>query len=98
MKAACFSGSSLRDTAFGLRCSMKAMQQCDQARPALVCDAALPFDPGANLARRSRQGFADPGLQFVLLLVRQPAGAALVAEARQALDPCTPDDAQHSLS
>src|SRR5271166_2188202 len=65
----------------------KAMQQCDQARPALVCDAALPFDPGANLARRSRQGFADPGLQFVLLLVRQPAGAALVAEARQALDP-----------
>src|SRR5271166_6057925 len=65
----------------------KAMQQCDQARPALVCDAALPFDPGANLTGRSRQGFADPGLQFVLLLVRQPAGAALVAEARQPLDP-----------
>src|SRR5208337_3098915 len=63
------------------------MQQCDQTRAALICDAAFAFDPGANLARRSRQGLADPGLEFVLLLARQPAGAALVAEARQALDP-----------
>src|SRR5271166_3637273 len=63
------------------------MQQCNQTRTALICDAAFAFDPGANLARRSRQGLADPGLEFVLLLVRQPAGAALVAEARQPLDP-----------
>src|SRR5271166_846733 len=65
----------------------KAMQQCDQARAALIYDAAFPFDPGANLTRRARQGLGDPGLEFVLLLARQPAGAALVAEARQPLDP-----------
>ena len=65
----------------------KAMQQCDQARASLIGDAAFAFDPGANLTGRSRQGLCDPGLEFVLLLARQTAGAALVAEARQPLDP-----------
>ena len=65
----------------------KAVQQRDQARPALIFDAAFLLDPGANLARRPRQCLADPGFQFVLLLAAQTAGAALVAEARQALDP-----------
>ena len=56
MKAACLSGSSLRETAFGLRCSMtKPVQQSDQARPALIVDAVFLPDPGANLTRRPRQ-------------------------------------------
>src|ERR1017187_2845229 len=40
-----------------------------------------------NLARRPRQRLGDPGYQFVLLLVAQTAGAALVAKARQTIDP-----------
>src|SRR3954470_21352272 len=65
----------------------KAVQQRDQARPALILDAALFFDPSTNFTRRPRQRLGDPGLQSVLLLVTQAACAALVTEARQALDP-----------
>ncbi len=63
------------------------MQQSDQARPALVLDAALLLDPGADLARRSRQRLGDPGCQLALLRFAQATGAAFVAEACQALDP-----------
>ena len=62
------------------------MQQRDQARPALVLDAALRLDPSTDLARGPRQRLGDPGLQLVLLFFTQAARTALVAEARQALD------------
>jgi hypothetical protein len=52
----------------------KAVQQRDQARPALVLDAAFRLDPGADLACRSRQRLGDPGLQLVLLRFAQAAG------------------------
>src|SRR5579864_472242 len=45
------------------------------------------LDPSANLARRPRQRLADPDFQLVLLLAAQATRAALVAEARQALNP-----------
>src|SRR3954451_24226677 len=63
----------------------KPVQQRDQARPALVGDAALRLDPGANFTRRPRQRLGDPGFQPVLLRLAQAARAAFVAEARQTL-------------
>ena len=39
----------------------QTMQQRDQARPALVGDAAFGLDPGANLAGCPRQRLGDPG-------------------------------------
>jgi hypothetical protein len=63
------------------------MQQSDQPGPGLVFNAALTRDPRANHTGRARQSFTDPGFQLVLLLYRQPAGAAFMAEARQPLDP-----------
>ena len=63
------------------------MQQSDQTGPGLVFDAAFTRDPRTNLAGRTRQRLGDPRFQFVLLLCRQPAGAAFMAEARQTLDP-----------
>src|SRR5258708_18855938 len=45
IKAACFSGSSLRDTAFGLRCSI----------PRLAIPAAPPPEPWASLAKPVQQ-------------------------------------------
>ena len=65
----------------------KAVQQRDQAGPTLIRDATFLLDPGANLARRPRQRPADPDFQLVLLLAAQATRAALVAEARQTLDP-----------
>jgi hypothetical protein len=47
---------------------VQPMQQRDQARPALIGDAAS-VDPGANLAGCPRQRLGDPGLQFVLLRI-----------------------------
>jgi hypothetical protein len=87
MKVACFAGSSLREIAFGLRCSRKAMQQRDQSRPGLVCDAECRFDPCPDMACRAWQGLGHPGFQLLLLVRRKPAGATFVAEAGQALDP-----------
>ena len=63
----------------------RPMQQGDQARAALIGDAAFLLDPGANLARRARQRLGDPGFQPVWLRLAQPARAALVAEAGQPL-------------
>ena len=46
MKAACFAGSSLREIAVGLRCSIpRRCRQGDQPEPPLVLDAAFPRDP-----------------------------------------------------
>ena len=87
MKAACLTGSSLRDTTSGLRCSMPS--RCSSAiRPDRLwyVDAEFLLDPGANFAGRPRQRLGDPGFQLLLLLVAQAALAALVAEARQPLD------------
>jgi len=52
-----------------------------------MLNAEFRLDPGANLARRPRQRLTDPGLQRPLLFFAQPANAALVAEARQTLEP-----------
>src|ERR1700761_2026628 len=41
----------------------QAMQQRDQPRAAFVDEAEFLRDPGADLARRARQGRPDPGLQ-----------------------------------
>ena len=65
----------------------QAMQQRDQSRAAFVNEAEFLLDPGADLARRARQRRGDPGFQLFLLLAAQLASAALVAEARQPLDP-----------
>src|SRR3984885_12851231 len=62
------------------------MQQCDQATPALVGDAAFALDPGADLTRRPRQSLGDPTLQLVLLRIAQATRAAAETKARQALD------------
>lgn len=56
-------------------------------RPTLVFDAQFGCDPGANRTRQARQCRGDPGDQPGLLLVVEAAGAAFVAEARQAIDP-----------
>ena len=59
------------------------MQQRDQSRAAFVDDAEFLLDPGADLARRARQGRRDPGFQLFLLLVAHLAGAAARLETRQ---------------
>ena len=64
----------------------QTMQQGDQARAALIGDAAFGFDPATNLAGCPWQRLGDPGPQFVLLRIAQAAGAAFVAKARQAFD------------
>jgi hypothetical protein len=89
MKAACFAGSSLREIAFGLRCSMP--RRCNSA---ISPDRVSIFD-AAFTTRSTRQLHgsvrgrvsADPGFQLVLLLHRQPAAAPFMAEACQTLDP-----------
>ena len=86
MKAACLTGSSLRDTTSGLRCSMPS--RCSSAiRPdRLWYSMPNSFSIQANLAGRPRQRLGDPGFELLLLLVGQAALVALVAEARQPLD------------
>ena len=64
----------------------QTMQQGDQARAALIGDAAFCFDPATNLSGCPWQRLGDPGCQFVLLHIAQAAGAAFVAKARQTLD------------
>ncbi len=56
----------------------EAVQQRDQPGAALVFNAELPGDPGANLIRAPRQGLGDPGFQPLLLLIAQPTGTALI--------------------
>src|SRR6195952_3727778 len=64
----------------------KPMQQRDQARAALIDDAERLLDPGTNRAGRSRQRLGDPCFQLLLLQITQPASAAVVAEAHQAIE------------
>ena len=64
----------------------QTVQQGDQARAALIGDAAFGLDPDANLAGCPRQRLGDPGLQFVLLRIAQAEGAAVITKTRQALD------------
>lgn len=53
----------------------------------MVFDAQFRHDPGANCARRPRQGLGDPSDQRGLLPVVPAAVAAFIAKARQSLDP-----------
>jgi hypothetical protein len=53
----------------------KPVQQRDQSGPTLILDGAFLLDPCADLARRPRQRFADPGFQIVLLFGARAAGA-----------------------
>src|SRR5271168_4318840 len=62
------------------------MQQRDQPRAAFVDEAEFLGDPGADLARRARQGRPDPGLQGVALLGAHLARTAAHLEAGQAFD------------
>src|SRR5271154_2276525 len=63
------------------------MQQRDQPRAAFVDEAEFLGDPGADLARRARQGRPDPGLQGVALL---GAHLARTAAHLEAVRPSTP--------
>ena len=65
----------------------QTMQQRNQPGTALVDNLELVFDPRADHPGRPRQGVADPGLQLVLLLQGQLAGATPVVESGQAIDP-----------
>jgi hypothetical protein len=64
----------------------KPMQQRHQAGAAVVDDAQLALDPATHLARRARQGFADPGAQLILLRRAQTRRAAARTEPGQAVD------------
>jgi hypothetical protein len=64
----------------------QTVQQGDQARAALIGDAAFGFDPTTNLSGCSWQRRGDPSFQLVLPRIAQAAGAAFVAKAHQALD------------
>jgi hypothetical protein len=61
-------------------------QQLDQGR-AGVADAAIALDPLPDTCGGPRQRLRDPRLQCLLLDRRQFAGAALVAEIRQPIEP-----------
>jgi hypothetical protein len=63
------------------------MQQRDQAGSGLVLNPAFQRDPRTDLACCAWQGLVDPCFQLALLLHRQPADAAFVAETRQTFDP-----------
>src|ERR1700719_3242212 len=62
------------------------MQQRDQPRAAFVDEAEFLGDPGADLARRARQGRPDPGLQSLALLGAHFARAAAHLEAAEPFD------------
>ena len=83
MKAFCLAGSSYR---LGLA-MFQTMQQRNQPGTALVDNLERVFDPRSDHPGRPRQGVADPGLQLVLLLQGQLAGATPVVESGQAIDP-----------
>jgi len=59
----------------------------DEPRAALIDDAKFAFDIRADLARRARQDFSDPGLQRLFLHLRQARGAAAAVKARQTFEP-----------
>jgi len=65
----------------------KPVQQGDEPRAALIDDAEFAFDIRADLARRARQDFSDPGLQRLFLHLRQARGAAAAVKARQTFEP-----------
>src|SRR5208283_4083112 len=65
----------------------QAMQKRDQPGAAVVDEAEFLLDPGAHLARRTRQGRLDPRLQGLGLLQAQLAGTAAHVEAGQAVEP-----------
>src|SRR5918995_4062968 len=77
MKACCLAGSSYRLAMF------QTMQQRNQPGTALVDNLELVFDPRSD--HPGRQGVT--GLQLVLLLQGQLAGATPVVEPGQAIDP-----------
>lgn len=61
------------------------MQKRDQPRAALVLDAELRCDPGADLTGRARRRRLDPGNEPGLLLLVQHAGAAAGRETQERL-------------
>src|SRR5208283_5592994 len=61
----------------------KPMQQGDQPRAALIDDAKLLLDIGADLARRTRQCRGDPGFQRFFLRLRKMTGAAATLKESQ---------------
>src|SRR5271165_669029 len=65
---------------------LQAMQQRDQPGPGLVFNAVFTRNPCAHFAGGAGQGCGDPDFQLVLSRGCQPAGAALMAEVRQAFD------------
>src|SRR6202041_3827606 len=62
------------------------MQQRDQPRAAFVDEAEFLGDPGADLARRARQGRPDPGLQSLAWLGAHFARVAAHLEAAEPFD------------
>src|ERR1700730_16512445 len=63
------------------------MQKRDQSRAAFINEPEFRLDPGADLARRTRQCRAYPRLQIVLLLHTQIACAPAHIEAGDPFDP-----------
>src|SRR5208337_3268449 len=63
------------------------MQKRDQSRAAFINEPEFRLDPGADLARRTRQCRAHPRLQIVLLLHTEIACAPAHIEAGNAFDP-----------
>src|SRR3974390_2290324 len=63
------------------------MQQSDEPRAALIDDAELPLDIGADLARRARQGRPPPSDKGLFLRLGEMARAAADLEALKPLEP-----------
>ncbi len=65
----------------------KAIRKRDQSRAALVNDAELRLDKGADRSRRARQTRRDPCFQLLLLRAAELAGRAFMAKLCQPIDP-----------
>ena len=63
------------------------MQQRDQSRAAFVNETVFLFDPGADVARRTRQCRADKNFQCLFLRGAQKACASAHVEAGQTFNP-----------
>src|SRR5580700_5761710 len=88
MKAACFAGSSLRETAFGVRCSMP--RRCSRAISPDRVWYSMPHSRAIHApTARVERGRVSPVQVFSLSCcsAAKPAGAAFMAEARQSPDP-----------
>ena len=93
MKLACFTGSSLREIAVGLRCSTcpggaterSARTEVWYSMPHFSCD---PHPPTARVVRGSVSAIQAFSLSCCATV--SPAGASSMAEARQTLDPVFP--------